>query len=162
MLSTLINMAGMFTASTNLVNKGLSEVDPDKWFVQPSPDSNHLMWVVGHLVASRGQALRVLGPVWDTPKETLFGRGAKIVHRDEYPSPDEMTSAWADVSTKLAAAIDSATDEVLAGPYPAEFPVLSFESNVRGALSLCAYHEAYHVGQIAHLRKWLGYGQLVG
>ena len=163
MISSLINMAATFTASTNLVNRGVSEVDPDKWFVQPSTDSNHLMWIVGHLVTSRAQALRVLGSVWNAPKEALFARGAKIECRDEYPSPEEMTSAWADVSCKLNTALSTVTDEMLAeGPYPAEFPILSFEPNARGALALCGYHEAYHVGQIAHLRKLLGYGQLVG
>jgi hypothetical protein len=32
----------------------------------------------------------------------------------------------------------------------------------RGAIVFLNYHETYHVGQMAYLRKWLGYSQLVG
>ena len=32
----------------------------------------------------------------------------------------------------------------------------------RGAVAFLTFHDGYHTGQIAYVRKWLGKGQLVG
>jgi hypothetical protein len=52
------------------------------------------------------------------------------------------------------------TEEELAKP--ASFPVLTGDKTKRGAIVFLNYHETYHIGQMAYLRKWLGYSQLVG
>jgi hypothetical protein len=38
----------------------------------------------------------------------------------------------------------------------------SFDGKIGGLIAFLAFHETYHVGQLSYLRKWLGYGQLVG
>ena len=52
------NIEGMFKTNTDIVKKSMVEVSPDDWFRKPGDDSNHLMWVVGHLVASRASVLK--------------------------------------------------------------------------------------------------------
>ena len=49
---------------------------------------------------------------------------------------------------------------MLAKPAPKGPP--SFDGKISGLVAFLAFHEAYHVGQVTYLRKWLGYGQSVG
>ena len=58
----------------------------------------------------------------------------------------------------------SATDELMrrlgtisaASPAPSPQWLRTLDGTLLGALSFAAMHEAYHVGQMGFLRKWLG------
>jgi hypothetical protein len=39
------NIEGMFKTNTDIVKKALDEVPPERWFIKPGDDSNHLMWM---------------------------------------------------------------------------------------------------------------------
>jgi hypothetical protein len=58
------NIEGMYKTNSDLVKKALAEVSPDDWFRRPGDDANHLMWVTGHLVWSRQNALKLLNSDW--------------------------------------------------------------------------------------------------
>jgi uncharacterized damage-inducible protein DinB len=154
------SIQGMFQTNTDIVKKALVDVSPEHWFVRPGDDSNHLMWVAGHLVASRGAALKSLGAEWALPWSSLFTRGAKLAAQEQYPAIDEIRNAWDDVSAQLFASLAGAPAEILAKPAPKGPP--SFDGKVSGLVAFLAFHETYHVGQVCYLRKWLGYGQSVG
>ena len=154
------NIEGMFKANTDIVKKALDEVPPERWFLKPGNDSNHLMWVAGHLVVHRGAVLKSLGADWDASWSSLFRRGAKLTADEEYPSIHEIKSAWEVVSKKLFASLNDAPSERLSQPAPSGPP--SFDGKVSGLVAFLAFHETYHVGQVSYLRKWLGYGQSVG
>ena len=87
-------------------------------------------------------------------------RGAKIEAADQYPSLDEVLETWKDVSAVLAKAMEEATPEAMAMAAPEKSP--SFDGKIGGMVSFLAYHETYHVGQLAYLRKWLGHEGAVG
>jgi uncharacterized damage-inducible protein DinB len=149
---------GMFKTNTDLVKKATEGIRPDEWFLKPGDDSNHLMWVAGHLVVSRGGALKALGSEWSTPWRSLFVRGAKPAPQDQYPGVEEIRKAWIEVSDKLAASLATVPADVLAKPHDKP----TFDGKVGGFVAFLAFHETYHVGQASYLRKWLGYGQIVG
>ena len=48
----------------------------------------------------------------------------------------------------------------MSAPAPRDFPVP--DKTIRGAINFLAYHEAYHLGQMGYLRKWLGKDSLRG
>ena len=48
------NISGIYRADTDIINKAIADVSPDDWFRKPGDDSNHLMWLLGHLVVHRG------------------------------------------------------------------------------------------------------------
>jgi uncharacterized damage-inducible protein DinB len=156
----IANVAGMFKANTEIVGKAIADVQPEHWFRKPGEDSNHLMWVLGHLVVHRGRTLNVLGADWDSPWASLFARGAERVDDAEYPSIEEMRAAWKQVSDELTAALREAPADVLTKDAPKGPP--SFDGKVSGTVAFLAFHDTYHAGQISYLRKWLGYGQTVG
>jgi hypothetical protein len=153
-------ISGMYKANTDIVNRATEGILPEHWFVKPGDASNHLMWVAGHLVASRGTVLKTLGPEWSAPWSSLFARGAKPASPDQYPAVEEIRNAWKDVSRQLSVALAGVSAEVLVKPTPEGKP--SFDGKVGGLVAFLALHETYHVGQVGYLRKWLGYGQIVG
>jgi uncharacterized damage-inducible protein DinB len=154
------NVAGMFKANTDIVNKATADINPEHWFKKPGDDSNHLMFVLGHLVIHRGRALKILGLEWNTPWAPLFDRGVERVADAEYPSIDEIRAAWTQVSADLSAALRQPNADVM--EQPAAKGSLSFDGKTSGIVAFYAFHDTYHVGQISYLRKWLGYGQTVG
>jgi uncharacterized damage-inducible protein DinB len=154
------NIAGMFKINTDIVNKATADVSPEHWFQKPGDDSNHLMFVLGHLVVHRARTLKTLGGDWNTPWAQLFARGAQRVADAEYPSVDEMRAAWNEVSGELFARLQQPNEAVLAQDAPKGPP--SFDGKISGIVAFYAFHDTYHVGQVSYLRKWLGYGQTVG
>lgn len=156
----LEHIEGMFKANTDIINKAIADVATEDWFRKPGDDSNHLMWVMGHLIVHRGLTLKLLGGQWDTSWAPLFARGAQRVTDDEYPSSEEMKTAWKQVSADLVTAVRNASVDVLSNPSPAGSP--TFNGKISGNVAVLAFHDAYHAGQVGFLRKWLGYGQTVG
>jgi len=150
---------GIFKTNASLLKKA-DDISPEHWFLKPGDASNHLMWVMGHLVNSRAAVLKALGADWSTPWSALFNRGAIPVPADQYPSVEKIRNAWAEVSAPLASAVAEVPAEVLAKPAPEG--KRSIDGKVGGFVAFLAYHETYHVGQVCYLRKWLGYGQAVG
>lgn len=154
------NIAGMFRANTDIVSKAIADVEPDYWFRKPGDDSNHLTWVLGHLIVHRGHTLKMLGVDWDNTWAEIFARGSERVDDAQYPSIEEMRKAWQDVSAKLSAALRTPQEDVMAREAPKGPP--SFDGKLSGTVAFFAFHDTYHVGQVSFLRKWLGYGQAVG
>jgi uncharacterized damage-inducible protein DinB len=150
----------MFQANGSVFEKATQGIPDEKWLVQASADSNHLMFSAGHVVVHRAFVPKYLGVEWSAPWSSVFSRGAKRVPPEQYPSVGEIRKAWKEVSEKLMAALPNATPELLAQPLPKERP--SLDGTVGGAIGLLCFHETYHVGQMGYLRKWLGFGQSVG
>ena len=158
----IANVAHQYALNTNLVLQCTADIQPDHWFAQPCDASNHLMWVAGHILNTRsGVVIRSLGGEPASYWGDLFARGGKLVERSNYPRPQEIRDAWSKVGADLEIAFANVTDEVLSRPVP-DSPAPKFDGKVGGLIAFFALHEAYHVGQLAYLRKWLGYSQLVG
>lgn len=160
MATDLSHVEGMFKFNTDIVNRAIQGVSAEDWYRKPGDDSNHLMWVMGHLVAHRGQTLKILGVAWDAAWAPLFSRGSDRVDDAEYPSKDEMLAAWNSVSADLSAALQNSSADALAKEAPKGPP--SFDGKTGGTVAFYAFHDTYHVGQVSFLRKWLGYGQTIG
>jgi uncharacterized damage-inducible protein DinB len=154
------NIEGMFKTNTDIVKKAITEIPEVDWFRSPGDDSNHLMWVTGHVIWSRGNVLKSLNAQWTAPWLPVFARGATRAMEEQYPPVAEIQSAWNDVSTRLLDCLANAPAELLAKIAPQGPP--SFDGKLSGLVAFLAFHETYHVGQISYLRKWLGHGQSVG
>ena len=160
METDITNIAGMFKTNTDIVNRAINGVDPEHWFKNPGDDSNHLMWIMGHLVVHRWQTLKILGVDGNSEWASLFARGADRLADTAYPSTEEMLAAWQQVSDELANALQQPPADVLERDAPKGPP--TFNGKVSGTVAFYAFHDTYHVGQISYLRKWLGYGKTIG
>ncbi|MFZ0964082.1 MAG: DinB family protein [Terriglobia bacterium] len=153
------NIAGIFKTNTGLFKKTIQGIPPDRLLARPGDDSNHLLWIAGHVVVHRAKVLKLLGQEWSAPWEGLFARGAKLAAPGEYPGIAELTQVWDDVSARLASSLAGASPEALAEPVSKG---ITLDGKISGQIAFLSLHEAYHVGQMAYLRKWLGFGQAVG
>ena len=150
----------MFKQNEGLLAKSIAGLTPEEWLRRPSAELNHLLWIMGHLIFVRSLVLGALGVEWTRPWFPLFARGAKLVNDSEYPSSEEITSAWTEVVAIFVPALDQANSDVLAAPPPHKVP--SMDGKVSGMIGFMAFHETYHVGQTSYLRRWLGHEGIAG
>ena len=158
--SQLAVAAYCFKSNTNLLQKSFDGLTTEEWMRRPNGSSNHLLWVVGHVLWARGAVLGLLGSPWTAPAAELFARGVKVEDADKYPAPEEIVAALEDSSTRMTTALEQASEEKLAQPGPERIP--SVDGTVGGVINFLAFHETTHVGQAAYLRAYLGHSGIMG
>ncbi len=156
----IANAAFTYNFSARLLNKSFAGLTAEEWLRRPNDSSNHLLWILGHIVYTRGRALHFLGIEASKPWFELFGRGSKLTNAAEYPKPDELFLAWKEIETQLTVALETASDDTLSAPSPEGIP--SADGKISGLLMFLAAHETYHAGQAAYLHAWLGHGGVAG
>ena len=149
-----------YGVSTSLFEMALEGLSKEELLKSVGDGSNPMIWMVGHLASTRSSLLNLLGREQEVSWAGRFGRGTTISDAGEYPPLEQMLAVWKDTTTALMARFEEISDRELSAESPRNFPVP--DKTIRGAISFMAYHEAYHVGQMAYLRKWLGRGSLVG
>ncbi|MDA1315232.1 MAG: DinB family protein [Acidobacteria bacterium] len=149
-----------FGLGTGLAQKALDGLTREELRRPAGPDVNPALGVMIHLANTRCSLLRLLSVDREVPWEGRFGRGGAMNDPDQYPELDEVWAVWNEASAQLEKRFEELTDEELSAPAPRNFPVS--DKTIRGAINFLAYHEAYHVGQLAYIRKWLGKDPLVG
>jgi len=157
---TISAISSLFHTNDQLFHRALDGIDREHLLQRPHDGSNPLIWIAGHATTSRASLTKMLGESVENPWSELFKRGATIDSNVSYPEIQEIVSLWEDVTEKLMTRLKALTDEELA--QPATFPVPAGDKTQRGAIVFLNYHETYHIGQMAYLRKWLGHSQLVG
>lgn len=155
MSTEFATIADMFKTNAQAFEKATQGVPSEKWLVRPGNNSNHLTWIAGHVVVHRAVVAKILGLQWSASWEKLFARGAALVAPEQYPDAAEIQRSFQEVSDKVASALPGVSEEVLREPVPKEQP--SLDGTVGGTIALLCLHETLHVGQMAYLRKWLGY-----
>jgi uncharacterized damage-inducible protein DinB len=118
-----------------------------------------MLWVAGHLVQTRAMVLGLLGEPVNIGWGDLFERGAKVSDARRYPERDEIERVMQDVALRLQTKFASLEDEYLAGPAMLELPNAT---TMADQLAFFALHDSYHAGQMAYIRKSLGYPGIAG
>src|SRR3954452_24257180 len=116
------NISGMFRTNTDIINKAIADVQTEDWFRTPGDDSNHMMWLLGHVVIHRGQVLKVLGVDWNSSWASLFARGSQRVDEAKYPTVDELRAAWDEISQQLNSTLREPAADVLTKAAPQGAP----------------------------------------
>jgi uncharacterized damage-inducible protein DinB len=131
--------------------------DEELWY-SPTESTNPTIWIAGHIVDTRAVVLKLLGEEFPRPWKELFTLGSVVGDKAQYPSVGEIQTAMRDVSERLKAALSAIADAFMAQPQSG----LGLPNSVTRAdeIAFLAQHEAYHVGQMAYLRKALGHGRL--
>ncbi len=150
----------LFHANDQLFHRALEGIKPEDLFRSPQSESNPLIWIAGHLMTSRVSLTRVVGERIENPWSKIFARGASVDEKINYPELPEIVSLWNTTTKSLMNGLESLDDATLSEE--ASFRVPTGDKTKRGAIVFLNFHETYHIGQMAYLRKWLGYSQLVG
>jgi uncharacterized damage-inducible protein DinB len=152
------SVTDIFEFNSTMVRVGLEDLTNEHATHQVrAGEGSSISYLVGHMLASRIGALKMLGVETENPYSELFGGAVPARDGSDYPDVSELVGQWNQVSESFAAALaDLGADDVLA---PCEgFPIP--DQTVRGALMFWAWHESYHLGQLGIMRTELGYPSL--
>jgi len=158
--ATISAVSSLFHTNDQLFHRALDGIKREDLLRRPHDGSNPLIWIAGHATTSRSSLTKMIGESVNNPWSELFKRGATVDANISYPEIQEIISLWDEVTEKLMRRLQSLMDDELAQAPP--FPVPTSDKTLRGAIVFLNYHETYHIGQMAYLRKWLGHSQLVG
>jgi uncharacterized damage-inducible protein DinB len=147
--------------NSNFLLNSVKDLGPEEWFKRPSECSNHIAWILGHVIWTRKAVLARLGAEWSAPWLGLFARGVKLDETAAYPSPDTLMDAWRETGEMLSGALENCPEDVLAKPATPPSPP-TVDGKISGLVRFLAWHETYHVGQIAYVRCLLGHKSLMG
>jgi len=147
-------VAEQFRITTNLFIKAMSGVDKNTAMRRPGDRSNPLLWLAGHVIHFRTRLLSLVGVPRDFPWGNRFDTGSKVGSAENYPEPAELVAFWEELSELLEDRLGALTEADLATPPAARVPTT--DATLRGAIGYFSLHEAYHVGQMGYVRKWLG------
>ncbi len=144
----------LFAFNARLFEKALLGLSSEQLLSSPSESSNPILWIAGHLANTRFGLSAMLGRKLHRPWGDIFNRSASRPTKDSYPELSVVHAAWTEVGAALLGRFEELTDADLRAPSPRPFPVP--DPSMRGAIAFLAYHEGYHLGQIAYVRKALG------
>lgn len=144
----IINLiTDLFKYNTGYLVKHLSPMDKSLLFIRPNNKSNPIIWIIGHIVVSRGSLIELLG---DEPQMQklgcYFNTGSKPLSSPSgYPHLDEIMGQLGKLSTKLTRLLKDGGETLLNRQVWGQYDSIG-KHIVSGYI-----HEAYHVGQISYL-----------
>lgn len=130
----------------------LDGVDDAIAVARPNDVTNHLAFLACHLTEAREYLIEILGG----DKHEHFPEIPEITRVDDYddwPPVERIRAAWQTASKRLETTLEAATGETLETSI--EMPFLD-DPTVDGFATFLLHHEAYHIGQMALLRKYFG------
>ena len=149
----------LYSVNNRLFDKALDGLSREQLLKSASESSNPLLWIAGHVANTRYGLSAMLGKKAHRPWGDIFNRSAARPPAEAYPELAVIRTAWNEVTSGLMARFEELTDAELSAPAP--WPLPTPDGSIRGAIAFLAYHEGYHLGQIAYIRKWLGFPGLV-
>ncbi len=142
----------------------LKDVPADKMTFQPTPTENHFVWTFGHLASTYSWLKSLVdGQMHPLPDSYngLFGMGSKPTpDAKAYPSFAEVKKHNDEAYAAFVGAVKKQTDAELLQPTAADSH--GFATDRLDAVAKGAWHEGWHAGQLANVRKALGIKNLWG
>jgi uncharacterized protein YndB with AHSA1/START domain/uncharacterized damage-inducible protein DinB len=153
-------LAFILATNDTIAERTFQGVAADDLWKRPTPQTNAMLWILGHMVAGRAGLVKLLGDDVETGLGDLFARGAKLQDVSTYPTREQILEASREVNARLFAKLGALTEDVLATPASRSFT--HAVQTVRDQLAFLVMHDTYHVGQLGYVRKALGYEGAVG
>lgn len=132
--------------------RNLEGITHEESLVVPEPGGNCLNWVLGHIVSARNRAMTQLGiaPVWQMDLAFHYsGRDEANWSSDKAVNLKTLETDLVRSQQELLNALEQMSDAMLSTP--------DEKGRTLGdALTFMNFHEAYHGGQVALLRRIIG------
>ena len=143
--------SGMFRFQECIFNNALENLTEDLALRRASNNSNHMNWLLGHVLHCRFMLAGMIGLSEINP----FGKTYWTAIDDKpYPPVNEISGQLRLISKKLIEKLSSIPDEEMDAKPGVD------QSSLADIISFFAYHEAYHLGQIGIVRKMIGLSAL--
>ncbi len=142
----------IFNMNDRLFSSTLDGVTEEQANERITGHVNPVCWIAAHTVWARYNTLMFLGKPAGNPYENLFENFKAYDSSLNYPSLSEIKLEWKKVSGLLHDALESASEEHLAGDSPIKSPIGDFTNG--GTIAFLAQHESYDIGQLGLLKKF--------
>jgi uncharacterized damage-inducible protein DinB len=130
---------------------GLSE---EAALVRPGDTANHMAFIAAHLVDARHWLARTVGLSAANPFADRLAGARSIDDLKDCPTLAESREAWRALARPLEAHLAQLDSSVLDQQSPTRFPIA--DKSLVGTVAFLVHHEAYHIGQLALLRRVVG------
>lgn len=144
---------GNFKINSHLLPKIIDGIQAADLHQSIHGNTNALIWLAGHIFHYRLSAANMIDCGVQNPYQDLFK--APYSQTNNYPSMQELLAKWGNLSQQFLKALSKITKEQLDKPAPFQTP--NGNQDLGGTIVFMEYHETYHMGQMAFLRKALGY-----
>lgn len=148
----------ILTLNTRLFRNVLDGVDDAAAERRPGNGTNNAAFIAIHVLDARAYLARMVGVDYHHPFEAELEQVKSIDEMSEFPRLEIVLAAWRELSGLLLAHVAELTEDELRSEAPVEFPVA--DRSKLGGLAFLLQHESFHIGQLALLRRYLGFGPL--
>ena len=141
-----------------VVRRNVEGISHEESLLQPEPGGNCLNWVVGHLVWAYAGALPLVRQSSTLEQQRLaqYARGGPpLTDPARAVKFDELLAAWDEASRRMDAGLADFPTETLGQPAPGS-PTGNPRETIGSLLATIMFHQAYHTGQTAVLRRLIG------
>lgn len=153
--------ADLYKLDNKLVKKALEGVSDADIHKRINGSGTSLHWITGHIVASRDYIGKTIGSGIDWKHNELFGGNGKDLNDPSaYPPIAEISKAFDSVSRKLIKRLGELKEKEINKKGKDKWP--QGGKTVLDGISFMCWHEGWHLGQVAYLKKRLGYKSLAG
>ena len=151
---------GLYRAGAALVERAFGDLKPDDLWRQPEPQSNALLWLLGHVTRHRSMLLQRCDPAAPKfPWGEAFARGGTPGELERSVPLADLLRCFRETTARLVERLPALTEAELSASIGQKLP--HGDDTLRGMVAFLLFHEAYHVGQIGYVRKLLGYAPLI-
>ena len=142
----------LFGYNYAVLRKNLDGLTHEESLLQPEGGGNCLNWVLGHIVATRDEALKLLRqePIWREEEADTYRQGSLPIRDGSRAQPFDKISADLERSQeRLVVGLTEVTGQEMNAP--------AGDQSVGEKLFVLQFHEAYHAGQTGLLRRMAGH-----
>ncbi len=153
--SRLVPLHAMLRLHTRLFLNCFDEVSDETARLRPNEDTSSMAFIALHMHDSRHYMAKFLGLEESNPFEPITASAQSIEEIEIYPSLAEMRTAWLEVTAAVDRGFQELDGETISQPPSVtdfEFPIE--DKSMLGGLGFLLHHEAYHIGQLALLRRF--------
>jgi uncharacterized damage-inducible protein DinB len=148
----------------NATSRLLDGIPADKVCAQPGTCVNHAMWITGHLACVDDYFMKEFGGgklALPEKWHAIFGMKSKpTADAKQYPAYAEVRKAFDERRAAFLKWVGGLSSAQLEGPVSEGWR--KYARNVGDVAHFAAWHEGYHSGQIAALRRGFGLGPAFG
>ena len=154
-MDTLVRpIAAQYALSHGILNTSVKDLsDAEAKRRSRNGEGTSIAWTIGHLSNWRVKMLALLGQPRENPFAAQFD-GTAATDGSDYPSLAEMMESWNALCVDFASALEKTSGATMDGPMPGSGP--HDEKKIMDTIGFFAWHEAYHIGGVGHIRKELG------
>ena len=138
-----------------VMNKNCDGITHEDSLLEPQGGAHCMNWVVGHIVKTRNEVLRMLGKEPLYPKNNFAAYTPDDFTQQKAVPFEELKRCFRELQKPMEDGISSLTSERMQRPASVS-PTGNPDETVGSLLGAILWHEAYHAGQVGIMRRGIG------